>query len=326
MKKSDLLDLYLQDKLNQEQLQQFKTQLNEDPVFNKEFQELKEIRFAIRHNARLDIHSKLNQFESSLNHQPVNRPKRNIKPTYIVGILVILTLAVAIYLQGNRSINSPQEVYVKLYELPDLGEIIENPSVDLSSPKATPVLAYQSGNFRLANQSMLEVLDSIQGADLYMISGLSAMEVGNFELALDQFNIVVNHYDKYKDLALWYSGLSFLATDKKTEALITFYELSLINDQAYDILQVFKRLGVKYNEKSSLGIIESTFADMDSISNKEPISQNGFLSDLTTRTKYEYYLIAPRQVLKTGDVVTYIPLEDKTDLNPIGIGFVKQEK
>ena len=327
MKKSELFDLYLQDKLNEDQLKEFKTRLNEEADFNKDFQHIKEIRFAVRHNARLEVRQLLDGFEGRLNHEDKYSRKPFWKSNVTISAVIILALA-AIYFFTNPNTLNLKEAFAKYYEAPTIDELIDDSSIDLNSYKSAPILAYQSGNYALANQSLIEILDSINAADLYLIGGVSALEAGNTELSVDRLNILLNRFDKYQEQALWFSAMAFLSLEKNTEALCALYTLSEMDFLKYDGLEVLSDIGIKPNRRTSLGIIESIFVATDSLASSEyiPSSQKGILSDLTTRNKYEFHINVPSSSLKEGGIVDYITLEEITDINPIGIAYIKEEQ
>lgn len=327
MKKSELFDLYLQDKLNEDQLKEFKTRLNEEADFNRDFQHIKEIRFAARHNDRLEVRQLLDGFEGQLNHEDKYSRKPFWKSNVAISAVIILALA-AIYFFTNPYTLNLKEAFAKHYEAPTIDELIDDSSIDLNSYKSAPILAYQSGNYALAKQSLIEILDSIHAADLYLIGGVSALEAGNTELSVDRLNILLNRFDKYQEQALWFSAMAFLSLEKNTEALCALYTLSEMDFPKYDRLEVLSDIGIKPNRRTSLGIIESIFVATDSLASSEyiPFSQKGILSDLTTRNKYEFHINVPSSSLKEGGIVDYITLEEITDINPIGIAYIKEEQ
>ncbi|GEM_PF-6651717 len=322
MKKSELFDLYLQNKLREKELQEFKNQLNNDPEFNKEFQRLKEIRYAVRYNARVEIREQLDQIEAGI--EKSRKPKRSTSiPVIIISLVAILSLAF-VYIYVQKPTVSNLEVFNSYYKTLSIEDIIESPSITQGSLEGAALLAYQSGNFKLASQSFLEVASTSQKAEHYILGGLSAIEIGNYQIAVDQFNILYNQFPEYRSTALWYSGLSYLASDKKVEAASSFYSLSVEKESKYETTEILERLDILPSQSVSVGLIESIVFEKDSLSGNSysPSYQKGIISDLTTRNSYEFFLIKPIETLKVGDMVNYLTLEEITEDNAIGIGVI----
>ena len=326
MKKSELFDLYLENKLQDKELKEFKARLNEEPDFNKEFQRMKEIRYAVRHNARLEVRDMFDRFEKELSNENKNAKKPLSKVPLIVSIVLIGLLAIAYFSLTSKTL-SLQEAYSKYYQTPPLDVLFESSSIDLNSYKSGPILAYQSGNYQLANQNLIGILDSIHEADLYLISGVSALETKSSELAIDRLNILLNKFNKHTESALWFSSMAFLSADKNAEAICTLYALTQKETDEYDGLKVLNEIGIQPSKRTSLGIVESLLLETDSLSSSEyiPTSQKGIISDLTTRNRYEFHLSIPIPELEEGQIVDYVTLETITDINPIGIAFIKED-
>ena len=293
MKKSELFDLYLENKLQDKELKEFKARLNEEPDFNKEFQRMKEIRYAVRHNARLEVRDMLDRFEKELSNENKNAKKPLSKVPLIVSIVLIGLLAIAYFSLTSKTL-SLQEAYSKYYQTPPLDVLFESSSIDLNSYKSGPILAYQSGNY---------------------------------QLAIDRLNILLNKFNKHTESALWFSSMAFLSADKNAEAICTLYALTQKETDEYDGLKVLNEIGIQPSKRTSLGIVESLLLETDSLSSSEyiPTSQKGIISDLTTRNRYEFHLSIPIPELEEGQIVDYVTLETITDINPIGIAFIKED-
>ena len=323
MKKSKLFDLYLQNKLDEKQLQEFKSNLSEDPEFNRDFQSIKEIRYAIRHNARLDIRKRLDAIEASI--EDTAKPKFKTKIVVALALVAIILISLSIHFLTEKTLASNAEIYESYYELPEIEDLIDLAKITQDSVNNSSILAFQSGNYRLANESFIKDLISTKQPELYILSGLSAMEVENYQLAVDQFNIVINHFKEYQNTALWYSALSFLALDNKVEAVGSLYELTRQEETVYEAYSIYDDLGIGQSERISVGLIETLFTERDTLENADyqVRYQKGIISDLTTRNNYEFYLVKPTRYFKVGEMVNYIALEEISDTNAIGIGAIQ---
>ena len=75
----ELIEKYLSGKLSAEEKKAFRNRLLNDPAFNQEFQELKDIRLSVKQKARQDVKDLFNEFEMRIEKEETTKDQTVMK-------------------------------------------------------------------------------------------------------------------------------------------------------------------------------------------------------------------------------------------------------
>jgi len=108
MSNFDLLDRYFSNTLDKSEMKAFNERLKNDPEFNQEFQEIKEIKLAIKVEARKNIKSLLTDIEDSLNPQTLTtNNKTAMKRMLTVAASLILMVSFSYFVLNGSGQPTP---------------------------------------------------------------------------------------------------------------------------------------------------------------------------------------------------------------------------
>lgn len=244
-----IIDRYLDGDLNGLELQTLEKELDSSPELRKELRLQREINAALAEKEVLDLRAQLKVIHRSLEPVPERNMARKLvhsKLARIAAASVVLLIAIAVLTNnftGNRVnddkiFNKYYETYKPLNVRSGFGEI--------DKIYRNALTAYQKENYEKALtlfEGVLELDQSRMEANL--MTGVSNMELDEYEEANSSFRKVINHNDNlFIEHAEWYIGFCYIKTDNTDKAIEQFAKIasgnSLNKDKAKIILRKIK--------------------------------------------------------------------------------------
>lgn len=316
MNSFDLLDRYFSNNLNKSEIRAFNERLQNDPEFNQEFQEIKEIKLAVKGEARKNIKYLLSDIEESLEKEDLPINNNQLKTKRIITVLASLMLMVSIsYFVLNRDGGPrPQDIFTQYYK-PYMSAGSEVKGDTSISDKAYS--AYNAKNYALALKNFEKLVAFEKNAANYLYMGIANIELGEYETAIQNLNSALNNFSAFDNQARWYLGLALLANNNEEESLSLFASLVLKNG-LYGLKgkSVLKAMGYSFDKTSTESAVVTVLA-------QEPNNQGesfpegvfipqrqiqfGEISSLD-EVSYRFANDLPIKGLKEGDLVQFIAL------------------
>jgi len=244
-----IIDRYLDSDLNGLELQMLEKELDSSPELRKELQLQREINAALAEKEVLDLRAQLKVIHRSLEPVPERNMARKLvqsKLARIAAASVVLLIAIAVLINnftGNR-INYDRifdkyyETYKPLNVRSGFGEI--------DKMYRNALTAYQNEDYKKALTLFEEVMELDQSRmEANLMTGVSNMELDEYEEASSSFRKVINHNDNlFIEHAEWYIGFCYIKTDNTDKAIRQFVKIasgnSLNKDKAKKILRKIK--------------------------------------------------------------------------------------
>ena len=241
-----IIDRYLDGDLNGLELQELEKELDSSPELRKELQLQREINAALAEKEVLDLRAQLKVIHRSLEPVPERNMARKLvhsKWTRIAVASFVLIIAIAALtgnftgnrINYNRIFDKYYETYKPLNVRSGFGEI--------DKMYRNALTAYQNEDYGKALVLFEEVLEIDQSRmEANLMTGVSNMELDEYEEASNSFRKVINHNDNlFIDHAEWYIGFCYINTDNTDKAIEQFAKIasgnSLNKDKAKKILR-----------------------------------------------------------------------------------------
>lgn len=335
MSNFDLLDRYFSNELNKSELKAFNEKLKKDPEFNQEFQEIKEIKLAVKIEARQDIKSLFTDIEDSLNQQESTNNQTAMKRMLSVAASLILLVSVSYFVMSGNDNPSPQEVFTEYYTSYENlnGQVrgaVRGDATHSESLEAQAFNAYDMGNYALAAEYFATLVETEKTAENYFYMGMSNIEIGEYNTAVENLNIVSNNFSTYRDQSMWYLSLALLGDDKEEQALSVLASLSL-KQNAYQARskEVISALGFNATLlDTNNGTTEGVETDPpghdspDGVILEQRQTQFGVIQDLNTGDYYDFHTEYPIKGLSDGDIVEFYILKPARGGKAKGLAFL----
>jgi len=227
--KTMLIDKYITGKLEDTELWEFKTRIEQDANLAHEVKIRKEIYNAISNDKKMELMKTLSKIKGRRDRHilSINIYSRQVQ-AFAASIIVLLVVGAGLISSyiGNGP-DSNYDIYNSYFI--DEGSLISN-----RSDAATNNSLVESGIELYDNEKYTEAVSMFNSnpenvlARLYC--GLSYMKLEQFSNAEKQFKYIINHHDNILiDQAEWNLGLSYLADDKTEQASIIFTKIASEN-------------------------------------------------------------------------------------------------
>ncbi len=245
-KTTKTIEQFINGELSGKELIDFETRLKSDPKFRAEYELQIEVDDAI---SQKDIMELRNQLSVILNKQnkPQTKVSRITKGTFYRIAAAITVLAVVgstlIYTQLNQSY-SPEDIFTQNYE-PYNGFIDRSASGDdqFDEIMVNAFINYENKDYKAALVGFKAILKTDEvNIPVNFYSGISNLELENFNEASKFFKLIIEHFDNYfVEQSNWYLGLCYLKMNKNENAIRKFKEISesdsYYKEKAIDILK-----------------------------------------------------------------------------------------
>ena len=174
----------------------------------------------------------------------MNKRRRANRMLYALAASVALMLAAWLVFNNNTPVINANAVYANYYKtektittdlLNNIGQIGAVGQPETREEKLALALdQYNNGAFENAKKMFLELNTEFPKDRLIAFyAGLSQMETGNFNAAIDLFKTTNNNNFEHADAAQWYLGLSYLKTNQTKEAINLFGKVATNSSSVY---------------------------------------------------------------------------------------------
>lgn len=331
MSNFDLLDRYFSEELDKSEIKAFNERLKNDPEFNQEFQEIKEIKLAVKVEARKNIKSLLTDIEDSLKPQELTINNQTaMKRMLTVAASLILMVSVSYFVLNGNGQPTPQDVFTEYYKpYNNLNGQVRGEARDTESMSAAAYNAYDAGNYALAAENFEALVEVEKSAEDYFYMGIANIEIGNYDAAIKNLNTTLNNFSTFKDQSKWYLSMALLADKKEEEALSTLVALSLTKGSySTKSKKIISELGfgIDLDNTEADGSVIIVLPEEIDAPNQEYAFERDFqfgeiVNPLNNRV-YKFHNEEPISGLHEGDFVSFIILKEAKGKKGKGWAFI----
>lgn len=295
MKNLELINRYFQNELSPNELAEFNEALKNDIEFNKEFQELKEIRTAINTNAHKDLSNFLNEVEKDIQKEEESTLTKHTMKKYVsIAACVVLIASISFFNLKQNQKPTGQEIFTEYYQPYNnlAGQVRGSAALETLSSKAFN--AYDAGNFEAAATNFEALVEEDKSATNYFYMGLSHLEAGNYETAVKNLNAVMNNFSDLNAPAKWYLSLALIANGAEEEAVGNLAKLTLENSAYKEKAKaVLKSLGAFANDLDGgvIVVVEQRPKEEDERPGGGYNSPDGATVDFEGRRQYQFGVV-----------------------------------
>jgi tetratricopeptide (TPR) repeat protein len=223
MKNLEKIEKYFKGELEESDLWEFKKALETDVLLKNELRQYQEIMELTRNEEKQNLMALLNEIHQE-NKISSKRLFLNRHKVSLIAASVLLFFAVggSLFLMLNR--NSQEELFASYYSTESASFNVRSATAGMDQPVMQGMQFYELQDYSTALDMFSKVPDNIMGR---LYSGLSHIELGEFDKAIDDFKFVINHNDNlFIDQAEWYLALCYLKTNKTKEATKYFEKIA----------------------------------------------------------------------------------------------------
>ena len=242
---SEFIDRYLDKDLSGYELNWFEKELDSNSELQAELKLQKELNEALGQDDILDLREKLNVIHEMVDPEPTRkRIKRTLSGNWagIAAASVVILVAIGFLL--SNFINPKQtaeELFNQHYE-PYVVPTNYRSSAEINNVFHMALVEYGNQDYQKALQLFEKVLfEDESRMDVTLLTGISNLEIENYNKANNSFQKVINHNDNlFIEQAEWYLALCYLKTGEQEKAHLQFGKMitdnSLYKVAAEDIL------------------------------------------------------------------------------------------
>jgi hypothetical protein len=228
----EFIERYLDGEMGTHEKIWFEKELDSNPGLQKELELRKNINSAIQEKDVMELRGQLEEVYLSPEHQEtiVKRSTTtfNRKMLVLVSAISILVVGSLLILLLKSNSYTKEEIYAMYYRPYEATLNFRSADTDINRDLRTAMQYYENRDFRNALVLFEKILsedDSRIGLNLY--SGISHMEINEFDNAHSKFQKIVDHkYNLYIEQAEWYLGFCYLMTDNTEKATMQFKEIA----------------------------------------------------------------------------------------------------
>ncbi len=241
--KTMLIDKYITGKIEDTELWEFKTKIDQDADLAREVELRREIYNAISNEHKMELMTTLSNIKGRKDRRifSINIYSRQVQ-ALAASIIVLFVVGAGLLSNfAGSGIESNYEIYNSYFV--DEGSLISNRSdATNNSLVESGITLFENGNYTEAVSTFNSNPENVL-ARLYC--GLSYMKLDQFNEAEKQFKYIINHHDNiFIDQAEWNLGLSYLANDKTEQASVIFAKIAsekgAYNTQASNLIKTLE--------------------------------------------------------------------------------------
>jgi tetratricopeptide (TPR) repeat protein len=246
----EFIERYLDGEMGTHEKIWFEKELDSNPELQKELDQRKHINTAIQEKDVMELRGQLEEIYSAPEHQEtvIKRSATifNRKLLVLVSALTIFIVGGLLILLLKSNSYTNEEIYAMYYRPYEATLNFRSADTDINRDLRTAMQYYENRDFRNALVLFEKILaedDSRIGLNLY--SGISHMEINEFEDAHNKFQKIINHeHNLYIEQAEWYLGFCYLMTDNTGKAIEQFKQIAekdgYYSHKAIEILKKLK--------------------------------------------------------------------------------------
>ncbi|MDO8896478.1 MAG: tetratricopeptide repeat protein, partial [Bacteroidales bacterium] len=223
MKNLEKIEKYVNGELEESDLWEFKKALETDVLLKNELRQYQEVMELAQNKEKQNLMALLNEIhqenEVSTKKLFLNRHKVSL---IAASILLLFAVGGSLFLMLNR--NSQEELFASYYSAESASFNVRSASAGMDQPVMQGMQFYELQDYNTALDMFSKVPDNIMGR---LYSGLSHIELGEFDKAINDFKFVIKHNDNlFIDQAEWYLALCYLKTNQTKEATKYFEKIA----------------------------------------------------------------------------------------------------
>ena len=228
------IEKYLEKKLTVEELQEFERRKSEDPVLEKQVEEMRLLIEGIKNTAREHILDDLKKLEETLPEVTVKKRiplRRNLirigwglAAACIAGIIAV---SVFVNPVNNHTYETLYNEYFTPY--PNVIEATKRSEYHNLTLKEEAFYEYDLGNYATAIEKFSVINEKEKDATLLFYLGNAYMAIGKTEDAIHNFKLIGDSDHKFQNQAKWYLCLAYLKNGQIEEVKNILGELKLSN-------------------------------------------------------------------------------------------------
>jgi len=234
VKYTEWIDSYVGGELSQEERMKFEAELSVNPDLAKEFHLEQDLSNALAQDDLLDFRAKCLEAQQELNLSEKKLVKVvhiTRKYWYAAASMLLIGLIVGGFLVFSPGSYSTEKIF-KMYYKSDETLVTRSGNVNI----AEALKFFAQGEFQTAQDLFDKILleDPDNFAVIYY-SGISNIELKNYNEAIKRFETVINNGDNlYIENAEWYLGLAYLADGDVNKAEGIFNVIVSKTDHYYN--------------------------------------------------------------------------------------------
>lgn len=240
MDEKHLISRYLEGELDPREASRFEESMEKDPDLRKEYDLYLEVNEAIKDTEVLDLRRQLDEIHEELSPQleklELRPSKKFIRFTLAATVAMILSLGT--YSLFFKKVDDKQIVQ-QFYKPYDVTLVNRSANEDISPLMRDALYNYEKQNYAKAHLLFSKILETNpQMTASYLYSGISLIELKQYDEAEKAFLAVLNHNDNlYIEQADFYLGMVYMLKEEK--------------DKARKILQRIKKSEGYYRDEAS---------------------------------------------------------------------------
>ncbi len=249
-KYTEIIDRYLDGELAGDELAALEKQLKTNTELRNELELQKEIKNALGETEIIGLREQLKEINHSYHadKKVISFTRRliNSRITQMAAASVIILLSITLFTDILKSeFSTNEKMFEKYYEKYEPLNFRASASLN-DEIYQDAVIAYNNEEYEQALHLFEEVLEADMGRmEANIMSGVSNMELSNYQMASGSFNKVIDHKDNlFIEDAQWYLGFCYLKTENKNKAIEQFTKIaessSSRNKKARKILRKIK--------------------------------------------------------------------------------------
>ncbi len=246
---SEFIDRYLDNDLSGPELNWFEKELDSNSELQGELYLQKDLNEALSQDDILDLREKLNVIHEMVDPEPNRKKiKKTVSENWVGIAAASAVILVAIGFLLTNSINPVQtseELFDQHYE-PYIVPTNYRSAAEINNAFHMALVEYGNQDYQKALLLFEKVLIKDESRmDVTLLTGISNLEIENYNKANNSFQEVINHNDNlFIEQAEWYLALCYLKTGEQEKANLQFGKIitdnSLYKEEAEDVL---KKLG-----------------------------------------------------------------------------------
>ena len=244
---NELIERYLNNQLNPEELDSFNKEMELNEKFRREVELEKDLKIIVQREDVLDLRRKIHKAALSYNRKNES-PKIlhiNIKRTILIAACIAAAFFVSILIYNNiPRKNSNNNLFNTYYN----SDISLNLNRSGNNGLAEALISYNQKNYQDAINIFNDILSSdSSNIAVAFYAGVSYIETEDFKSAIKLFNHIIKDQDNlYIEHAEWFRALCLLRTGNKAEAIKEFEKISkdTINYHNKEAKEILKELDI----------------------------------------------------------------------------------
>lgn len=233
MKRSERIQRYLDGEMNEEELKDFRSDLQRDPELIEELDLHRTIEEGIKSRDEMKFRKKLD--ESYKTYRDKHESKAKFRNKKVILIRVVSSLAailiIALFFIINRNPVTQEEIFEEYYSIMEFDFSSRSAVSNHNDPYlAEGVRSFLEGDYQLSKDRLQEYVNTDSGniVTACFFLGLCQLELGNYFEAVSNFKKVSKgEFSYYQEHSKWYLALTYLKMNNLSEAEKIFKEFSL---------------------------------------------------------------------------------------------------